>query len=403
MTRHAVTGTGRLLPMIRARTRGTGAIEGPWVLVIEDGRLAGVRSGGLRTGDSEDVTDVGSALCTPALVDPHTHLAYVGDRSDEAAARSRGERYTGGGILRTVRSTSLAADGEIVDLTRARLWHALHTGTSTIEVKSGYGLVEPQELRLLRLIGQAARPLPIRVVRTYLGAHAVPEGGSAAEHAAAVVAAMPRIALEADQVDVFCEPTLFDLRLTRTILEAARSRGLGLKLHADQLQRSGAALLGAELGALSVDHLEQATDDDARALAATDTVATILPGPALMLREGLPPVESLLASGALVAIGSDANAGTFGEPSMVLAIALAVALGFSIDDALWAATVGAAWSLGLRAEIGCLATSMAADVVAWDVEHEGAFVLRPGAVRPVAMWISGEQQIPGQGRPGGAA
>jgi imidazolonepropionase len=185
------------------------------------------------------------------------------------------------------------------------------------------------------------------------------------------------------------------------ILEAGRSSGLGLRLHADQLQRSGAALLGAELGALSVDHLEQVTAADARALAATDTAATILPGPALMLREGLPPVAALLASGAIVAIGSDANAGTFGEPSMVLAIALAVAIGFSIDDALWAATAGAAWSLGLGDEVGCLATSMAADVVAWDAEHEGAFVLRPGGVRPVAMWVGGEPVDVRQGHQGG--
>jgi imidazolonepropionase len=206
---------------------------------------------------------------------------------------------------------------------------------------------------------------------------------------------MPRAAQEADQVDVFCEPTLFDLDLARAILEAGRRHGLGLRLHADQLRRSGAALLGAEIGALSVDHLEQATADDARALAATDTVATILPGPALMLHAGVPPVAALLASGGIVAIGSDANAGTFGEPSMPLAIALAVVLGFSIDDAFWAATAGAARSLGLRDQVGSLAPGMSADLVSWDAEHEGAFVMRPGAVRPAAMWIGGERVVLG--------
>ena len=237
--------------------------------------------------------------------------------------------------------------------------------------------------------------MPLRLVRTYLGAHAVPQGSTPAEHARAVIESMPRVAQEADHVDVFCEPTLFDLDLARAILEAGRRHGLGLRLHADQLQRSGAALLGAEMGALSVDHLEQATADDARALAATDTVATILPGPALMLHAGVPPVTALLASGGIVAIGSDANAGTFGEPSMPLAIALAVVLGFSIDDALWAATAGAARSLGLGDRVGSLAPDMSADLVAWDAEHEGAFVMRPGAVRPAAMWIGGERVVMG--------
>ena len=166
--------------------------------------------------------------------------------------------------------------------------------------------------------------------------------------------------------------------------------GLPLKLHADQLQRSGAALLGAELGALSVDHLEQITEADARALAGTSTVATILPGPALMLGAGLPPARALLDAGATVAIGSDANAGTFGEPSMPLAIGLAVALGFTLDEALWAATAGGAGALGLDGAVGRLTPGSFADIVAWDAEHEGAFVHRLGAVRPLWTWFGGE-------------
>jgi imidazolonepropionase len=389
VSRHAITGSGRLLPMTAGRARGTGVIVGPWVVVIEDGLVSEVRDGPLRDGDPADVVDVGTALCTPGLVDPHTHLCFAGDRSDEAANRSRGEGYTGGGILRTVTATSAATDEELVRLTRRRLRRALGCGTTTIEVKSGYGLVTEPELRLLRLIGIAAGPLPLRLVRTYLGAHAVPAGSSAAAQAQAVIDALPRIAPEADHIDVFCEPTLFDLGLTRSILEAGRRHGLGLRLHADQLRRSGAALLGAELGALSVDHLEQATDADARVLAGSDTVAIILPGPTMLLRDGKPPVEALLASGALVAIGSDANAGTFGEPSMPLAIGLAVMLGFSVEDAVWAATVGAARSLGLADRVGRIAPGMTADIVAWDVPHEGAFAMRPGGVSPSAMWIAG--------------
>ncbi len=144
------------------------------------------------------------------------------------------------------------------------------------------------------------------------------------------------------------------------------------------------------MGALSVAHLEQTSQKDAKVLATTDTIATILPGPAFMLRAGTPPVRALLDAGATVAIGSDANAGTFGEPSMTLAVGLAVGLGFSIDEALWAATSGAARSLGLADEVGILASGATADLVAWDAEHEGAFAMRLGAVRPRWIWFGGQ-------------
>jgi imidazolonepropionase len=376
--------------MTGGRVGQTEALEGPWVIVISDGVIAEVRGGGLRPGDPAEVTELGTALVTPRLVDPHTHLCFAGDRAAEAAARSHGKRYTGGGILETVRATNAATDTELVALTRVRLDAAAASGTTTIEVKSGYGLSAEAELRLLRIIAEAAAGLPIRVQRTYLGAHAVPEGSTAAAQADAVIAALPDVAPLADHIDVFCEPALFDLGMTRRILETARSHGLGLRLHADQLQRSGAALLGVELGALSVDHLEQASPDDARALASSGTVATILPGPALLLRAGLPPARALLDAGATVAIGSDANAGTFGTASMPLAIGLGVAVGFSVDEAIWAATAGAARSLGLGGRVGCLRPGAAADIVAWDAEHEGTFALRVGAVTSLRRWFAGQ-------------
>jgi imidazolonepropionase len=390
MTTRAIVGRGRLLTMAGARTGATSCIAGPWVIVIEDGRVREVRKGRLAAGDPELVQDVGTALVTPGLVDSHTHLVFAGDRCDEVAARTRGGDYTGGGILRTVAATTAASDEELVRATRRRMLAARGYGTTTIEVKSGYGLTASEEQRLLRCIADAAEGLPLRVRRTYLGAHAVPAGSSPAEQTEAVVAALPAVAEHADHVDVFCEPGLFDLASTRRIALAGSAQGLPLKLHADQLERSGAALLGAELGALSVDHLEQIDATDAAALAATDTVATILPGPALMLRAGLPPVRALLDAGATVAIASDANAGTFGEPSMPLAIGLAVALGLSIDEAMWAATAGGAGALGLDGKVGRLLPGASADVVAWDVEHEGAFAHRLGGVRPLWTWFEGE-------------
>jgi imidazolonepropionase len=211
-----------------------------------------------------------------------------------------------------------------------------------------------------------------------------------AAQAAAVIEALPLVAPEADHVDVFCEPGIFDLQLTRAIALAGAEQGLPLKLHADQLERSGGALLGVELGARSVDHLEHITLDDARAVAASDSVATILPGPALMLGGGRPPVRALLEAGAVVAVASDANAGTFGEPSMPLAIGLATALGLTIDEAVWAASAGGAEALGLGTRVGRLVPGARADIVAWDAEHEGAFVQRLGGVRPVKTLFGGE-------------
>ncbi len=369
---------------------GTDVIEGPWVVVLGDGRIEEVRAGGLRPGDPDDVSDVAGVLLTPGLVDPHTHLVFAGDRSDEAAARSRGEGYSGGGILRTVRATAAASDADLVAATRARLQAAAASGTTTLEVKSGYGLTAAAELRLLRLIGEAAAPLRLRVLRTFLGAHAVPEESTPGEQAEAVIAALPDVAQQADFIDVFCEPGIFDLELTRRILDAGRQHGLGLRLHADQLEHSGGTRLGVAMGALSVDHLEHADEDDAGALAGSRTVATILPGPALLLRSGMPPVRALLEAGACVALGSDANAGTFGTPSMPLAVGLAVAIGFSVDEALWAATAGGARALGLDDRVGVLRPGAAADLVAWDAAHEGDFALRVGQVIPLRTWIGGE-------------
>jgi imidazolonepropionase len=362
------------------------------MILAEAGRVSEVRGGRLRPGDPEDVEDVGAALVTPGLVDPHTHLVFAGDRADEAAARSRGEPYTGGGILRTVAATRAASDAELLESTAARLRAAAAGGTTTIEVKSGYGLSAEGELRQLRLIRAAAAGLPLRVLATYLGAHAVPEGSTPDEQAEVVVRALPAVAPLADFIDVFCEPTLFDLELTRRILVAGRDQGLGLRLHADQLRRSGGAVLGAELGAHSVDHLEAATEGDARAVAASSTVATILPGPALMARAGWPPARALVDAGAVVAVGSDANAGTYGEPSMPLAVGLAVALGLSVEEALWAATAGAARSLGLAGQVGVLRPGAALDLVAWDAEHEGAFALRLGGLTPIGRWFAGRRR-----------
>ena len=379
-----LTGSGRLAPVGLS----------PWALLVRDGRIAWIGSPS-DAPDGERI-DLGAALVTPGLVDSHTHPVYAGDRSDEAAARLAGAPYTDGGILRTVRATRQADDATLERLVEMRLRAALAAGTTTVECKSGYGLSLDEELRHLRIIGRVADGLPIRVVRTFLGAHAVPpEAASTAAYADEVAEVMiPAVADErlAEFVDVFVDRGFFELEAAERIGRAAAAAGLALRLHADQLQRTGAAQLGARLGAASVDHLEQLDAGGVGALAASDTVATLLPAPAVVLRDHLPPARALIDAGATVALASDANAGTFGDfGAMPLVVGLgATLLGMTVTEALTAATSGGAAALG-RDYVGALRPGAAADLVAWDAEHEGAFALRLGSVRPSRIWISGKE------------
>ena len=378
-----LTGTGRLAP----------AGLSPWALRVESGRITWVGTPADAPSDLARV-DLSSALVTPGLIDPHTHPVFAGDRSDEAAARLEGAPYAEGGILRTAVATQAADDATLERLVEARLRAALGAGTTTVECKSGYGLSGDEELRHLRIIGRVAERLPLRVIRTFLGAHAVPPGTRVEDHVARVADEMiPAVAAEelAEFVDVFADAGFFDVGATERIGHAALASGLGLRLHAEQLARTGAAELGVRLGAASVDHLEQLDDAGVAVLAASPTVATLLPGPAVVMRSPLPPGRALLDAGATVALASDANAGTYGAfGSMPLVIGLgATLLGMSVTEALTAATAGAARSLR-RDELGTLRPGAAADLVAWDAEHEGAFALRLGAVRPLRIWIAGE-------------
>ena len=393
-----LTGSGRLCLAQRA---ASGPMEtlSPWSVVIREGRIRWVGLPDELPADArpDQVVDLSSALVTPGLVNAHTHPLFAGDRADEAAARLAREPYTGGGILRTVAATRAATDAELVAAARGRLRTELRAGTTTVECKSGYGLSTEEELRSLRLIREAARDLPVRIVRTFLGAHAIPtEAGSASAYARVVAEEMlPRVAAEglAEFCDVFCDRGFFSLDDTTLILDAATSLGMGIRLHAEQLARTGAAELGVRLGATSVDHLEQLDAAGVTALAGSSTVATLLPGPAVVLRDRLPPARALLDAGVTVALASDANAGTFGGwGQMPLVVGLgATLLGMTVDEALAAVTIGGAASLALAGDRGRIAPGLAADLVAWDAEHEGAFALNLGGVPAERVWIAGEE------------
>lgn len=379
-----LSGAGRLAPAGRS----------PWAVHVVDGRIAWVGQPD-EAPDDDDRVDLGTALVTPGLVDAHTHPAFAGDRSDEAAARLEGATYDGGGILRTVELTRAAGDDELIEAVTARLRAALRAGTTTVECKSGYGLTVADELRQLRIIRRAADGLPLRVIPTLLGAHAVPPDGSATEHAALVADEMiPAVAEEglAAFVDVFVDRDFYAAADAERIGRAAAAHGLGVRLHADQLSRTGAAELGVRLGASSVDHLEQLDERGVEALAGSGTVATLLPAPAIVLRDRLPPARALLDAGVTVALASDANAGTYGGfGTMPAIVALgATLLDMTMSEALTAATAGGAASLR-RDDLGRVEVGAQADLVAWDAEHEGAFALRLGAIRPHRAWISGEE------------
>lgn len=375
----------------RGRLLGAGPVNSSWAICCSGGRLTYV--GPLADAPpADDEVDLGSALVTPGLVDAHTHPVFAGDRADEAAARLAGEPYTGGGILRTVAATRAASDDELQALVVGRLGGAVAAGTTTIECKSGYGLSTAEELRSLRLIRLAAARVGVRVVRTFLGAHAVPPRISHADYVRSIIDEMlPAIADEADACDIFCDAGFFTLADAEAILGAARHHGLALRLHAEQLERTGAAELGIRLGATSVDHLEHLDAAGVALLAASPTVATLLPGPALLLRDSLPPARALLDAGATVAIATDANAGTWGAWSMATAIGLAsITLHMTVGEAVAAATSGGAAALGLSNRCGALRPGLAADLVAWDATHEGAFALRLGEVRPTRVVVAGE-------------
>jgi imidazolonepropionase len=324
--------------------------------------------------------DAEGACVVPGFVDAHTHLLFAGVRREEFVARLAGTSYDGGGIRTTVAATAAASDADLLDLAQARVDAALGHGTTTMEVKSGYGLTVESELRLLRLVGELARRTPVRLEATYLGAHVVPAGRARDDYVDEVVATLPQAAAAgARWADVFCDQGVFTVAEARRILTAARSHGLGLRLHAEEIARTGAAGLAAELGCASADHLEHVSATDARAMAAAGVVAVLLPTVTLSLRSqawGHPAV--LREAGVELALATDCNPGTSWCESMPYAIQLAcLAMGLSVAEAFRAATLGAAHSLR-RDDIGHLGVGAHGDLVVLAAEHEADVVAHLG-------------------------
>jgi len=325
----------------------------------------------------------------PGFVDPHTHLCYAGQRWDEFTARRSGADYLamlerGGGIHATVRATRETADADLLALLRRRLSREVALGTTTIEIKSGYGLEADEELRQLRIIASLAKSAPIDVAVTYLALHALPtrysdDRRAFLREATSTVSAVAREGL-AESVDAFVEKGVFDTEEVRPLAKAARDAGLALTLHADQLNDVGATAFAARMKARSADHVANASADGLRALARAGIPAVLLPGSAFFVGYAAPDAKRFLAADVPVAIATDHNPGTSPLSGMPTAIALAVVLcGLTPHEAIVAATINAAHALRRGERTGALVKGRRTDVVVLDTDDERELAYRLGA------------------------
>jgi imidazolonepropionase len=354
-------------------------------IAAEGGRIAWIGYAADLPGDPDalarDVRRCDGAWITPGLVDCHTHLVFGGDRAREFEMRLQGKSYeeiarAGGGILSTVAATRLASREELTESAALRLEPMLDQGVTTIEIKSGYGLDFPTELKMLEAAGDLARRERVRVQRTFLGLHALPPefADDRAAYVSLVADVMiPAIAAQglADAVDAFCENVGFTADEVDYVFSAARANGLDVKLHAEQLSNQNGAALAARYQALSADHLEYLDDAGIAAMAEAGTVAVLLPGAFYFLREKqLPPIEKLRAAGVPMAVAGDCNPGTSPMTSPLMALNMACTLfRLTPEEALAGMTREGARALGLQDEIGTLELGKAADLAIWNVRH----------------------------------
>jgi len=351
---------------IRQLWTGTEVLDHAAVLLAE-GRVAWV---GLEADapSANAEHDAAGAIGMPGLVDPHTHATYAGSRAGDFERRLAGESYTaileaGGGIHATVAATRAATEDQLVALTRARLQEMLAYGVTTVEIKSGYGLTTADEAKILRAARRAAGP--VDVVTTFLGAHARPPGE--ADYVDRVVdEQLPLCAPLADAIDVYCDRGAFTLAEAERVLRAGQALGLAVRIHAEQVAYTGAAAMAASLGALSADHLEQIDDAGIRAMAAAGTVAVLLPGAMLYLRDPSPPVARLRAAGVPLAIGTDLNPGSSPVRDLWSCATLAcVTMGLTVHEALAGITLHAAKAVG-RPDRGWLGPGAKGDLALYD-------------------------------------
>ncbi|OWX98640.1 imidazolonepropionase [Thioclava sp. IC9] len=352
-------------------------------LRIENGRIAEFGEG------SADGQDLGGRLVTPALIDCHTHLVYGGSRAREFEQRLEGVSYeeiarSGGGILSTVNATRAASEDDLVASALPRLDALLAEGVAAVEIKSGYGLSVEDEIKMLRAARRLEKERPVRIMTTWLAAHALPPDyvGRAEVYLDEVVIAGLRAAHAeglVDAVDGFCESIAFSAEQMARVFDVAQELGLPVKLHAEQLSHQGGTRLVAARGGLSADHVEYATADDAEALARAGSVAVLLPGAFYTLRETrMPPIAEFRAAGAAMALATDCNPGTSPLTSLLLTMNMGATLfRMTPTECLDGVTRHAAQALGLE-DCGRLGVGMRADLAVWDVTDPAELTYRIG-------------------------
>lgn len=379
-------------------------------LLVKDGRIAGVGDeadlrAGLASNPPDQEVDLGGRCVIPGFVDPHTHMCFAERREAEFEQRIAGTPYMeilaqGGGILSSVRSVRAADEEALFAMTLRTVQTAMGLGTTTVEIKSGYGLDTESELKMLRVIGRVAEAVPADVVPTFLGAHAIPQEFKENPDAFVDVVVTEMLPAVAEQgiarfCDVFCETGVFSIEQSRRILSAAKEHGLDVKLHADEVNNLGGAGLAAELSAVSADHLLASNPDNLARMAEAGVVANLLPATAYSLRKPYARVWEMIAAGVPVALATDCNPGSSYTESMPFVIGLAVmAMNLTPAEALTAATLNAAYALKLSDRVGSLDAGKQADFLVLDGESPAILAYHAG-VSPVVRIFKVGKQIAG--------
>ncbi|WP_102191552.1 imidazolonepropionase [Microbacterium aurantiacum] len=382
--RTLITNIGELTTNVRADGDPCGTLHDAAVL-IEEGRIAWVGSSAEAPPVAE-VLDAGGRAVIPGFVDSHSHLVFAGDRAVEFEARMAGQKYAAGGIRSTVAATRAASEDALRARLRGFLDEMLAQGTTTVEIKSGYGLDVETEERLVRLAAEVTSEV------TFLGAHVVPaEYADRADDYVDLVTGpmLDACAPHAKWIDVFCETGAFTVAQSRRVLEAGISRGLMPRVHASQLGAGDGVRLAVDLAAASIDHGTYLTDADVNALAGSDTVLTLLPGVEFSTRQPYPDARRLIDAGVTVALACDTNPGSSFTSSMPFCIAVAVRdMGMTPAEAVWAATAGGARALH-RDDIGVIAPGMRADLVLMEAPTRIHLAYRPGVPLVSRVWKDG--------------
>ena len=377
-------------------------------LLVDAGRIAWIGStrdcpvsAASTDADGVEVYDCAGKLVTPGLIDCHSHLVYGGDRADEFEMRLEGASYaeiaeSGGGIISTVNATRAASVEQLFEQALPRARQLMSEGLTTLEIKSGYGLDSANEIKMLRAAAMIERELGLRVVKTFLGAHALPPeyAGRSDDYIELVCKEMlPAAHAEGlvDAVDVFIESIAFSVEQGERVFATAQQLGLPVKAHVEQLSDLGGAVMAANHGALSVDHIEYLQAEDVVALANNNCVAVLLPGAFYVLREQqLPPLSALREQGVGMAIASDSNPGSSPLHSLLLTMNMACTLfRMTPAEALRGVTLNAARALGLEQQIGSLEPGKVADLVIWDVDRPAMLSYRIGINPCVAVMQAG--------------